>query len=314
MIQFIEVKSEIGAGTRGASLGVDAMKVAALNKKNKLFNNYKPVKINHYNHILLYGAGFNERLAAIYEILLNLSNEVENTLSKNQIPVVLAGDHSTAAGTIAGIKKAFPDKNIGVVWIDAHADLNSPYTSFSKNLHGMPLSIALHEDNLSNKVGDIRPDIQENWEKLKALLDRKKTWINPDSLHFVGLRDVEPQEQYLIDHFHIANTSVSMLRETGPAHTAKKILQTLDHCDKIYVSFDVDSLDCDLVSYGTGTPVPNGFKPEEMLIFIPALLQDSRVCCFEICEINPTLDNKGNKMAEVAFDVLEKAVETLHQR
>jgi arginase len=153
-LKIIEVKSEIGAGTRGASLGVDAIKIAALDFGSRFFKKHKSVEVPNENHLLLEGTGspFAKRISGILTMVERVSDEVAATLSKDEFPVVIAGDHSTAAGTIAGIKATYPKSKLGVIWIDAHADLHSPYTTPSGNMHGMPLAMALDEDNLDSKV------------------------------------------------------------------------------------------------------------------------------------------------------------------
>ena len=95
------------------------------------------------------------------------------------------------------------------------------------------------------------------------------------------------------------------LRYRGLDICVKEAIGKLLDCDLIYISFDVDSMDCDYISYGTGTPVPNGFFPNEVMQIIEILLATNKVSCIEFTEINPLLDNKGNKMAEMAFQVLD---------
>ena len=136
-IKFIEVKSEIGAGTRGASLGVDAIKIAALDYGSNIFSKYETVEIKTENHLLFepQGSAYAKRIKGLITMYERIGSEVSKTLKNNGFPIVLAGDHSTAGGTIAGIKMANPKARIGVIWIDAHADLHSPWTTPSYNLH-----------------------------------------------------------------------------------------------------------------------------------------------------------------------------------
>jgi arginase len=98
---------------------------------------------------------------------------------------------------------------------------------------------------------------------------------------------------------------VEELRYRGLDVCVKEAIGKLLACDLIYISFDVDSMDCDNISYGTGTPVPHGLFPTEVMQIITTLLNTKKVCCIEFTEINPLLDNKGNKMAETAFQVLD---------
>ncbi len=90
-------------------------------------------------------------------------------------------------------------------------------------------------------------------------------------------------------------------------------LDKLSDCDAIYISFDVDSMDCDMISYGTGTPVPKGFDQHEVIEIINRILETKKVTCLELVEVNPLLDYKGNKMAETAFEVLEAVTKTISE-
>lgn len=306
-IQVLEVRSELGAGTRGASLGIGAMKVASLNRRSKYFAKNPLVTIPNENELLFWESQFQhakyiDGVTKVYDYVMS---EVAGQLTNKQnFVIVLAGDHSTAGGTIAGIKKAYPDKRLGVVWIDAHADMHTPYTTPSGNVHGMPLAISLGMDNLAQKRNEVNPLVSDYWEQLKNIGGICPK-LNKEDVVFIGVRDTEPEEDYLLESNNIRNISVDEVRQKGVDAIVKESLAYLDDCDLIYVSFDVDSMDCFLVSHGTGTPVPNGLAKEEAAELLTGLVQDPKVCCFEITEVNPTLDEKCNEMAETAFTMLE---------
>ena len=151
-IKIIEVRSEIGAGTRGASLGIDAIKIAALDFMSSLFTNFPTENVPDENKLLYepVASPYAKRIAGVYTMYDRVASVVSETLKSGLFPVVLSGDHSTAGGTIAGIKMAKPKNRLGVIWIDAHADMHTPYTTPSGNMHGMPLAISLGEDNLDS--------------------------------------------------------------------------------------------------------------------------------------------------------------------
>jgi arginase len=128
--------------------------------------------------------------------------------------------------------------------------------------------------------------------------------LTPNQLVYLGLRDFEPAEKQVIEAASISNYTVEKLREQGLQNTLDTIIKKLKEVDYLYVSFDVDSMDCDQISYGTGTPVKSGFLPEEINQILQQLVSTNKVVCLEIAEINPLLDNKGNKMAETAFQIL----------
>ena len=126
---------------------------------------------------------------------------------------------------------------------------------------------------------------------------------------YIGVRDFEQQEAYLLKRNKIKNFTTAEIRKRGVERIAIEALQALDHCDLIYVSFDVDSMDSS-ISKGTGTPVANGLTEREAGNLIARLMTSDKVCCFEMVEVNPTLD-KENLMAENAFEILVRATNSL---
>ncbi len=309
-VKLIEIKSELGAGTRGASLGVDAIKIAAMDFGSLYFKKMKAVEIETENEEL-YEPVINhyaKHINAIYKLYQRVGKEVKKTLKSRQFPLVLAGDHSTAGGTIAGIRMAYPKKRLGVIWIDAHADIHSPYTTPSGNMHGMPVALSLGEDNMECRVNDPIDETVMFWNKLKNLGNISPK-IHYEDIVYAGLRDTEEEEDFLIKKHHVKHLSVAELRKRGISRSADKILKMLDHCDLIYVSFDVDSMD-PKISKGTGTPVPRGLSNVEAANFAARLVRSSKVCCFELVEVNPTLDRE-NTMAENAFKILQKVTNHL---
>jgi len=306
-IKLIEVKSEIGAGTRGASLGPDALKIAALDYGSNLFNKYPPLEIPVENHLLFesQGSTYAKRLRGIVNIYERLGKVVSECIKNREFPIVLAGDHSSAGGTIAGIKMANPKARLGVIWIDAHADLHSPFTTPTGNMHGMPLAAALGEDNVANKMNKPDKDTIELWNRLKKVGGMTPK-INYSDLVYIAVRDTEPEETFLMKKHKIKTFSTADVKRHGVEKIARDTLAYLNNCQMIYVSFDVDSMDSS-ISKGTGTPVRNGITEKEAGSLCVRLIQNEKVCCFEIAEVNPTLD-KENLMAENTFEILQRVV------
>jgi arginase len=310
-IKIIEVKSEIGAGTRGCSLGVDAIKIAALDFGSNYFKKFKSVEIKTENQLLLEPVvnDYAKRIKGVYALNERIANEIQKTLIKdNAIPMVLAGDHSSAIGTVSGIKMAYPNKKIGVIWIDAHADLHSPYSTPSGNMHGMPIACLLGEDNRDRAQNKPDDETIEYWDKLKSLGGITPK-LDYNDLVYIALRDYEPREDYLIKKNKVRIFNLQEIRKKAVERIAIEALNYLDHCDYIYVSFDVDSMDS-RISSGTGTPVPNGITEKEAGNLIYYIMRSKKIVCFEMVEINPTLD-KENLMAENAFEILQKATNQL---
>jgi arginase len=304
-IKIIEITSELGAGTRGASLGVGALRTAAYNKKLSLFRKYPSLAVPDFNTHLFSETGTPGaiRIQYIEQQFGLIIDSIKKTLNSDEFPFVLAGDHSTAAATIAGIQQTYPEKKLGVIWVDAHGDLHSPYTSPTGNVHGMPLAIACGIDNKECKVRDVTDKALEHWENVKGMAGKN---LNPDNLVFIGVRDTEKPEDELIKKLNIKNFTVPEVIESGGESIAKQSLEILKNCDMLYVSFDVDSMDPEETSHGTGTPVANGIPITEVTELLKTLCSSSKLVCFETVEINPTLDEKKNRMAEVAVTILEE--------
>lgn len=309
---FLINKSEITAGTRGASLGPGAIQTAARKKGSHIFGENEVRRLENVNTLLDQTTRFPfaKRIDGLLHVYNELNTAVSTILNANSFPFLLAADHGSAGGTIAGIKSAFPDKRLGVVWIDAHADIHTPYTTPSGNMHGMPLATALNVDNLECKTNDVDEETIVLWNQLKNVGNIVPK-INPEDIIYIAVRDTEAQENSIMDRLQIKNCEVAEVRKNGTSGIVQIIEEKLKNCDIIYVSFDVDSMDPALTSHGTGTPVPNGLKPQEVQEILLALAQNPKTICIEVVEVNPCLDEKENTMAEVTFDIVEAITKTI---
>jgi len=312
-IKIIQVKSEIGAGTRGASLGVEAIKIASLDSKSDFFRTHESVEVENVNELLFNSAehAYAKFIDGALIMEERVCLEVYEQIFDDFFPIIMAGDHSTAYGTIAGIKKAHPKKRLGVIWIDAHADFHTPYTTPSGNMHGMTLAMACDIDNLECKINDPKGETIEYWEQLMNVgIPGAK--IYPEDIVFVSMRDMEKPENYIINKYGIPNFTPEDVRRMGPVVVAKEVMKHLDHCDLLYVSFDVDSMDS-RISVGTGTPVPNGLAVDEAKALNVEFAQSPKLVAWEVAEVNPTLDTQ-NSMAESAFEVMEATAKAIMAR
>jgi len=312
IIKLIKNRSDIGAGTRGSDMGIDAIEIAAINQNSDYFNQFPFEDVKTHNETVYdkNRSTFAKRIEHVVEQCTRVCTTVKKNLEAHFFPIVLSGDHSSALGTISAIKSVYPSQTLGVIWIDAHADLHSPYTSPSGNIHGMPLSAAIADDNLDCQINELSPETQQYWEEMKNI-GLKGAKILPKNIVYFGVRDTEEAEDKQIEKYKIKNYKVDEIRYRGLNTCVKEALDKLSNCDILYLSFDVDSMDCDLISYGTGTPVPRGFDQREIIAIMDRIIETNKVVCIEFVEINPLLDNKGNKMAETAFEVLEHITATI---
>lgn len=306
--------SEVTAGTRGASLGSKAIEIEAVKKNDDLFRRM-PVRVVAHENNALYDRikhPLAKRIDAYSKVFGRVANEVKSVLSAGDFPLVIAADHGNAAGTIAGLKVANPEQRLGVIWVDAHADMHSPYTTPSGNMHGMPLGICMNEDNLDCQVNDPEPETASYWEKLKGFGEIAPK-VLPQDIVFFGVRDTEEPEVQLMQREGVKNYTVSQVDRRGVEVCVNEALDSLSECDAIYLSFDVDSMDPKVVSKGTGTPVKDGFVPDTVLEIMQRIIASGKVVCLEVVEVNPLLDDKANEMAKTTYLILKELIKSINQ-
>jgi arginase len=306
-LQFIFNPSELGAGTRGASLGPEAIRAAARAQNSTLFSEYPVFTLPNRNDLLDRPTNFPfaKRIDGVLQIFEGIKQQVKEAIDSGMFPLIIAGDHSSAGGTMAGLKLAYPGKRLGVLWIDAHADIHSPYTTPSGNLHGMPIATALGVDQSDLQKNNLDLTTMQYWNQLKSHS------LKPADLVYIGVRDVEEEEIHAMKQLNLRNYTVKELRDRGLQLCIDEITTKLQACDIVYVSFDVDSMDPSETSYGTGTPVPMGISFDEAKTILTSMSKLNNLACMEIVEVNPCLDNEKNKMAERSFELIHALVKSL---
>lgn len=308
-IKIVEVYSDIAGRRKGAGLGIDALMDSCDKLGSRYFKKY-PAEV-----ILDENSSFEEStkykygkyIDKIYLVVKRVAKRVEALRAEGLFPIILSGDHASCAGTMHGLRLAHPNDEIGVVYIDAHADIHSIYTSASGNMHGMPLSIVTGLDNLKNKINTPTNEEIQYWEKLKNI--NNKPSIKANNIIFCALRDYERAEEELIREHGIKKYNAKDITYLGVKVVVQEILEKLAHCKYIYVSFDVDSID-PIYLPGTGTPSENGLSFEQALQLNMQLIKNEKVCCWEIAEINPNYD-ENNRGTTAIFKILEQVTKML---
>ena len=294
-ISIIGFPVDLGSGRRGVDMGPSALRIAGLQGKLKNLgykvNDTGDVKIE----IMEKQKIGNPKLRYLDEILKTsstLAGMVEFVLDKNNFPLCIGGDHSMALGTIAGISSYCKKNNLklGVIWIDAHTDMNTDKTTPSGNIHGMPLaaSLGLGNKDLINLCG-FSPKLQ------------------PENCAIVGIRSIDEEEKKNIKKLKIPVYTMTEIDKMGIHRIINKILKqfgkTVDH---IHVSFDVDSVD-PTVAPGVGTPVPGGLSYREAHLLMESIAECGCMSSLEVAEINPILDHQ-NKSAEFTAELISSSM------
>lgn len=290
-IHILGVPMDLGAGRRGVDMGPSAIRIAGVSEKLSSLGHTVvdegdiPVKAPELQKIK------NEKLKYLPEIVRActlLSSKVERIADAGGFPLVLGGDHSIAIGTIAGLavhcRKG--KKKLGVLWIDAHGDMNTHETTPSGNIHGMPLaaSIGLGTIELTSVGGDFRK-------------------VDPKDVVLVGTRDLDEGERKFIKGQGINIFTMEEIDKHGMSVIITRALTKLKDVDYLHVSFDLDGVD-PAVAPGVGTPVKGGLNYREAHLIMETLNESGKISSLEIVEVNPILDNR-NQSAEFAVELIQ---------
>lgn len=305
-IKILHIPSELGAGTRGSSLGPAALQLEDAARGSRIYQRFPFEVLFSNNTALNHPPKYPNAkyIEAIYNVQKINGERLEFELEEGNFPLIVSGDHSNALTSISALVNSYPDKRLGVIWIDAHADLHTPYTSPSGNIHGMPLGAALGEIYQSKPTNKVSHEVEEFWTRLTTLGSKKITpMIYPGDLIFIDIRDLEEQEWQDIDDNKIKFFVPARLHNREMKEVGKYALDYLEHCDMIYCSFDVDSMDPS-ISKGTGTSVENGLSLQQAKDILEVIWNSPKLKILEITEINPLLDS-NNKMAKAVLEILD---------
>lgn len=278
-ISILGIPMDLGAGRRGVDMGASALRNAHLAATLRALGHtvtdlgdvpvavpetadkYQDQGLVFLDEILSACTGAYERLSA---------------LDARTFPIALGGDHSISMGTVPGAARG---RRTGVVWVDAHADFNTPGSSESGNIHGMPVAhlTGLGDPRLSGIAG--------GWH------------ARPEDIVMIGLRSVDQRERELVAEAGIKTYTMKDVDQLGITRIAQETLERLSHLERLHVSFDADALD-PVVCPGVGTPVPGGLSYREGHLLMELFAESGRVTSLDIVEVNPILDTL-NQTAEV---------------
>lgn len=229
----------------------------------------------------------------IIDVNQKLNKEVSASIENNRFPLVLGGDHSIAVGSVSAISKHY--NNLGVIWYDAHGDLNIPEESPSGNIHGMPLRILTGEGP-------------------KELLELNSNVIKPENIVLIGMRDLDKGERQFIKDHNIKTFTMSDIDKLGIKEVIENTIEYLKsrNVDGVHLSLDVDALD-PLETPGTGTRVLGGLSYRESHFALELLHQSHLISSMDLVEVNPLIDS-NNHTAEQAVSLVEHFLVKLYYK
>lgn len=290
--KVITVESDFGAGKKGAAKGPQALLQQLQDRQFSAFDVFNYTRLVPKEIIPTEDTPHGKNIENIKNFQEKIVDNIQDTLRLQRIPFIISGDHSSANALISGIKDFHPNARIGVIWIDAHADLHSPYTTPSGNVHGMPIAALMGQDHREMGKNDPKEITKNLWEILKKLGRRRITpKIQGRDLVFIALRSTEAEEEQIIKKENIKAFRPDDIKALGIENVAEQTLNHLHNCQYIYVSFDVDSLDKQY-SVGTGTPVEDGLTLEQAVYLLQLFSNHDKLVGMEITEINPLLDEQ----------------------
>ncbi len=297
LIQHIDIigfPMDLGADRRGVDMGPSALRIAGMESKLTSLG----YTVEDHGDIFIRNPEVqkieNPQLKFLKEIVKRsemLAGKVEKVLTEGHFPLCLGGDHSMALGSISGVVNFCRqrDQEVGVIWIDAHTDMNTHETTPSGNIHGMPLAalLGLGCEELTHFLG-FSP-------KLK-----------PTNCALIGIRDVDEREKTNIKQMKLPIYTISDVDRSSIHRIINKVIKDLKkRVDHIHVSFDLDSVD-PTEAPGVGTPVPGGLSYREAHLLMEALADTDCMSSMEVAEVNPILDDK-NRSAKLAVDLVASA-------
>jgi arginase len=294
-IQIIGVPLDLGASRRGTDMGPSALRIAGLGAALRNMG----YEVSREDDIAAPAmeTGSPEDIKArfkpqILHVCTELAKLVKHHLEHGDFPLVIGGDHSIAMGTVAGVASYFRDReeNIGLIWFDAHGDMNIPGISPSGNIHGMPLAHLLGK-------GD------EDLKNIEGFSPK----IRPENVALIGVRDLDSGERQIIRESGIHAYSMREIDERGMGAVIQEALDFVNHGTAgFHISFDVDGCDPSVIP-GSGTLVPGGVNYREAHLMMEYCADNGRLVSLEVVELNPFLD-RGNVSAERTLELILSAM------
>jgi arginase len=289
-VAIIGAELDLGAGRRGVDMGPSAIRYAGLGERLAALgipsedwgNVYTPLRETTES-----GNPDARFLDQIRETCERIAKQVRDAVQADFVPLVLGGDHSIALGTLGGLASLHGPG--GVLWFDAHGDLNTPATTPSGNVHGMPLAAAL---------GRAGAGFEANWWPLPA--------VQSDHVAVIGVRSLDPGERRVVTDDGIAVYTISDIDRRGVEPVLREALDRVSGAPFVHISVDLDLVDPG-VAPGVGSPVRGGVSYREAHLMMELVAESDLLGSLELVEVNPILDHE-NSTAELAVELAASAL------
>jgi len=294
-IAIVGAPLDLGAGRRGVDMGPSALRLAGLNQKLSTLGyeveDLGNVSVAQQESVpsSTDNARYLPQIAATCE---KLAAKVENAIETGKFPLVLGGDHSIAVGTVSGVSHAFRKRSvsIGLIWVDAHADMNTPETSPSGNVHGMPLACC---------VGRGPRELTDIFDYCPK--------VDGKNVALVGIRDVDITERPIVRESGATAFTMRDIDELGLREVMKQAIAIASQgTEGFHLSFDMDFVD-PMEAPGVGTPVRGGVTYREAHLAMETICDCSQMVSMEIVEVNPVLD-EVNRTALLGVELVMSAM------
>jgi len=280
-VRILGVPMDMGQNRRGVDMGPSAIRYAGLQEHLQRLG-YAVYDCGNLDVPVVEEVTEREPNAryveAVAEVCNRIYQEILTCMAEDDFAIVLGGDHSISIGSIAAMARRRPT---GVIWVDAHGDFNTPETSPSGNVHGMPVAAL---------IGQGAPALVN--------VGYAGAKLQPSQIVMIGVRDLDPEERARLAESHISVFTMTEIDEHGIAEVTRRALDRLNFIDALHVSLDMDALDPEDAP-GVGTPVRGGISYREAHLLMEILAHSGKVRSMDIVEINPILDQR-NRTAETA--------------
>jgi arginase len=296
-VSIVGVRLDLGAGRRGTDMGPSAVRLAGLHESLKRAGFDDIQDLGDVDtpalETLVDSDPKARHLPEITAVCRRLGKTVRTVMDEGRVPVVIGGDHSCAIGTFSGIAAHFRRQKIqpGIIWVDAHGDMNTPESSGSGNIHGMPLA---------HLLGLGRPELSD--------LIFKGAKLPAERAVLVGIRDLDYRERVVIEKSGVRVFTMKDIDERGMSNVMREAIAIASGPadEPFHVSFDVDGVDPQYAP-GVGTPSPGGLTYREAHLAMELVAETGRMCAVELVEINPILD-VGNRTGALAMELILSAL------